>query len=334
MSVTTVEGHPRFVVRAGSLFYSRFLASRGIRRQLWQSLRHAWIWLRSDPPCVMDVHGRALTLPLSHSLPAYLATHECYDRLPHRLAQYVRGRKGSLTCIDVGANVGDSVAAFYVDDTDRFLAIEPNPSFRRYLLTNWGGHPSVVALSVLCSSASGDGRFDVTEHSGTATIRPSTPGGSGAEMQAVTLDDVIARDERFARANILKIDTDGHDFEVIAGAQGLISTARPAVLFECGAFSDPLYVEHVTAALRSFEGRGYTGCLWYDNVGFLIGKYALGDVDSFKKLLFYQLTSPFHYFDILVLNDEALDEFHALEVEYFVGRLADPATMQAARAAS
>ena len=38
---------------------------------------------------------------------------------------------------NVGANIGDSVAAFYKNNKDSFLAIEPNPSFHEYLFANW-----------------------------------------------------------------------------------------------------------------------------------------------------------------------------------------------------
>jgi FkbM family methyltransferase len=321
------------IVSAASAIYARSLASTGIRRRCWNALRQFFIRRLGDPPCVMPVHGRAMRLPLSHALPYYLAVHAEYDRLPARLAAYVRRKKSRLTCIDVGANIGDTVAAFSGGASDRFLAIEPNPRFREYLVKNWSGNPAVVVESVLCSAATRDGRFNVDEHGGTARIR-AVAGGIGVEMQAMSLDDVIARHPAFAQANVLKIDTDGHDFQVIAGAHGLIAAATPAVLFECDAFSNPRYVEECREALRSFAARGYDAFLLYDNFGYLLGKYSLTDLEAFERLLFYQLTSRFDFFDILVMPTPDLDEFQALEVEHFVGTVRDPARATAARAAT
>jgi FkbM family methyltransferase len=321
------------IVSAASAIYARSLASTGIRRRCWNALRQFFIHRLGDPPCVMPVHGRAMTLPLSHALPFYLAAHAEYDRLPARLAAFVRRKTGRLTCIDVGANIGDTVAAFAGGIDDRFLAIEPNPSFREYLLKNWSGNPSVVVESVLCSAGTGEGRFVVDEHGGTATIRAAS-GQAGIEMQTMSLDDVIARHTAFADANVLKIDTDGHDFQVIAGAQRLLAAAGPAVLLECDAFANPRYVEECSAALQSFAARGYQAFLLYDNLGYLLGKYSLADIAGFKSLLFYQLTSRFDFFDILVMPSPDLDEFHASEVEHFVGTVRDPAVARAARAAA
>jgi FkbM family methyltransferase len=328
-----IDRHSPVIVSAASAIYARSLASTGIRRRCWNALRQFLIRRLGDPPCVMPVHGRAMTMPLSHALPFYLAAYAEYDRLPARLAAYVHRKKSRLTCIDVGANIGDTVAAFSGDGNDRFLAIEPNPSFRDYLVKNWSGNASVVVESVLCSAATEEGRFEVDEHCGTARIRAAS-GGIGVEMQAMSLDDVIARHAAFAEANVLKIDTDGHDFQVIAGAQGLIAAATPAVLFECDAFSNPRYVEDCAEALRLFAARGYHAFLLYDNLGYLLGKYSLADLAAFKRLLFYQLTSAFDFFDILVMPSPDLDEFHALEVEHFVGTVRDAALVSAARTAS
>ena len=47
-----------------------------------------------------------------------------------------------------------------------------------------------------------------------------------------------------------KVDTNGHDFEVLAGAERLISRNHPVVLFECDVFNNTNYVEDCLSTLR------------------------------------------------------------------------------------
>jgi hypothetical protein len=116
-----------------SIVTKKYLASKGIRRRGWKYLRKALIKFQNDPTCSLLIHDRCLQIPLSHSLPEYLLRFRFYDRLPRRISEYIHQHHGHINCIDVGANIGDSIAAFYIDDQDTFLAVEPNPKFGKVL---------------------------------------------------------------------------------------------------------------------------------------------------------------------------------------------------------
>jgi FkbM family methyltransferase len=302
-----------------------------MKRRAWSFARRALIKLSGDPTCSLPMHGRDLNLPLSHALPDYLEHFPLYDRLPRRLSEYVHRAEGRLVCIDVGANIGDTIASFYGDESDAFLAIEPNPKFGELLAANWGWNEKVAIVSEICSSGSDEGTYLIQERHGTASIHRTE---EGERMRRRPLDEIV-KDHPFAEeANVLKVDTDGHDFEVIEGAKNLLSRRLPAVMFECDAFENADYVEACLRALELFRGVGYNHFLVYDNFGSLMGRYALGDTTAFRNLLFFQLTSNFYYFDILVMKDEDLFPFHAAEVEFFVGKVPSEALKRAAVAAA
>jgi hypothetical protein len=65
-----------------------------------------------------------------------------------------------------------------------------------------------------------------------------------------------------------------------------------------------------------------------------MGKYTLSNLSQFRNLLFYQLTSSFHYFDILIMRDEDLVEFYKNEINYFVGEMSNKSLQQTAIAAA
>lgn len=318
-------------VKIATFVYKKILDSRNIRRNFWNFIRVILIKVLNDPSCTLPIHGRLLKLPLSHALPAYLKDHKHYDRLPSRISEFLHQTQGNVRCIDVGANIGDSVGAFYKNDKDTFLAIEPNPGFYEYLVANWGWNKNVNPISVICSSKSTSETFTIQEKSGTASILQTK---NGTKMARLPLDSIVDDFPEFKNANIIKIDTDGHDFEVIAGAQMLISGNQPAVLFECYAFANDNYVEDCLKALIFFLNSGYNFFLLYDNFGNLMGKYPLSDLSAIRSLLFYQLTSPFHYFDILVMKDADISGFFRTEVDYFVEEMPDKSLQLTAMAAA
>lgn len=61
-----------------------------------------------------------------------------------------------------------------------------------------------------------------------------------------------------------------------------------------------------------------------------MGKHALADLSGFRSLLFYQLTSSFLYFDMLIMVDEDMTPFFENEVKYFVEKMEEKSMMSTA----
>ncbi len=297
----------------------RTLTTQGLSHLVWTGLRRLVIAVFRDPPCTLQTHGRLLRLPLSHELPTYLRLLPFYDSLPGRLSAYLHGRYGPLKCLDVGANIGDTIAALYRDGSDRFLAVEPEPSFRRYLQENWHA-PTVEVVGAVCAAASATGRFQITARSGTASLYQNA---RGVNLPTITVDDLLAAHPEFAGLHLIKIDTDGNDFDVLCGAQRSLA-AQPAVLFESDVFGNRHYVEDCMDAMARFRRAGYESFLLYEKFGYPMGRYELDDLDQFKELLFYQLTKRYIYFDILLMREPDLQAFHAIESSFFLDTLWDP----------
>lgn len=295
--------------------FKRYLKSNGFKRKIWSFLRNVLIKIQNDPTCSVRIHGRRLKIPLSSALPIKIKKDRFYDRLPGRISNYIHQKQKSLICIDVGANIGDSIAAFYKDDTDTFLAVEPNPKYNHLLRENWGTHKNVDIISAICSSTSRDDTVVIIEKEGSSQIHRAD---NGNKMHRKKLDDIVKDIPSVKNANVVKIDTDGHDFDVIAGSKEILSRNHPMVLFECDHFENTKYVEQCLETLKLFHQVGYNNFLVYDNYGNLMGRYSLVDPSPFRNLIFYHLTSRFHYFDILVIKDEDISDFFNAEIDYFI----------------
>jgi FkbM family methyltransferase len=307
-----------YKIELADFVLQKTLSTQGAAQLMWTRLRRLLVRTFNDPSCSFTAHGRTLRLPLSHELPTYLRLLPLYDRLPERLGAYLHNQYGPLKVLDVGANIGDSVAALYRDERDLFLAVEPDPKFNRCLHENWKV-PNVRILDLVCSSRSGKEGYEMIEKFGTASFRLNP---RGLEFRAITVDDLLAENPEFTRPHLIKVDTDGNDFAVLAGAQQAL-TGQPAVLFECDVFGNVHYLEDCLETLTRFSAAGYRSMLVYEKFGYPLGCYELNDLTHFRELLFYQLTKKFIYFDILLMKAEDLLPFSTLERSFLLGALQD-----------
>jgi FkbM family methyltransferase len=277
------------------------------------------------------LRGRHLYMPLSHRLPLYMATNSYYDELPIRLSTFMRTKYGYLSFIDVGANIGDTICACIGSEDDKFLAIEPNTHFARYLRKNCDNIQNCKLLEVYCSSSDGKSQFRIDEKNGTATI---TEHVGGTIIAKKTIDTIINENHKYRGFNLLKIDTDGNDFQVILGARKWISRNLPAVLFECGIFGNNRYIEDFVETMAFLSQAGYSKAIIYDNFGYIFDLLSLNRIYDFKYSLIYQLISKFYYFDILVMRNEDIEAFVASEIDYFISTMPNKSLQQTAKAAA
>ena len=284
----------------------------------------------ADPCCKMEIWGRPMLMPFSHELPGCLARDRHYDQILKRVSGFIRDTQGTVCGIDVGANIGDTIAACIKDGKDRFLGIEPNPVFFQYLTRNLAVFPNVQLLNAVCSTADGFATYRIRTARGTASFEKA--GSEGQSVQTNRLDTIVTQFPEFSRCNFLKIDTDGHDFEVLRSARRLIAGAKPAILFECELRNNPDYIGEVLEALRFFAANGYRRALVYDSCGELFGILELNDTAAFLRMLFYQVTGGRCNFDVLVMPDAEI--FSRKELDFFVNAAGSDASRMAAQNAA
>src|SRR5450755_4665515 len=81
----------------------------GVRRRALSALRRGRL-LAGDPTVLAVVDRRELAMPLSHDLPIHRASHPDYSRNLGRVAAALHEVRPGASVVDIGANVGDSVA--------------------------------------------------------------------------------------------------------------------------------------------------------------------------------------------------------------------------------
>lgn len=168
----------------------------------------------------VELWGRPLLFPAAHHVPFIVGNNPFWSMpLVHCLAALPGER---LTVVDVGANIGDSVAILESHHPGRldFICVEANPEWVPYLKVNTAGLPVEIIQSFV-----GEGQSLV--------VKPTAPGSAGSQINqsgepSRTLDEIC----NGRHVDLIKIDTDGFDFPVLRSAARILSSQRPALFFE------------------------------------------------------------------------------------------------------
>ncbi len=136
--------------------------------------------------------------------------------------------------IDVGANIGFFTLHFgqWVGAGGKVLAIEPEVDNQARLVERISRERLSERVDVICAAVSDRPGRAVLE------LNPDHPadhrlsvGGQGIPVDAVTLDG-IAEKYGWPDVSLVKIDVQGAEPRVIAGAHGLLKRSRPALFIE------------------------------------------------------------------------------------------------------
>ena len=309
----------------GTIIFRRYVAAigrRAARREERESRAEgrsrrirAWLIRHGDPVVMMPVGRQLLVMPLSHALPTYRAMFASYDRLLPNLARVLQEANAPLNMIDVGANVGDTMALVqeYAPNA-RFLCVEGHRRYADLLRTNARRLQSNADIvEAYCDDGSGAAWQVSDDAHGTARLARASD--AAPAVRTTTLDQLRASNSVARDVTLLKIDTDGSDLRVLRGAARLLRDSQPIV-----------YVEFHPRLLRAsgddpaelfplLVAAGYTRARLYTNRGAPIGTFAL------EPLLLHDAESHIdgrmvEYLDILAwtpAHETIIAQLNALE---------------------
>lgn len=176
-----------------------------------------------------------MQLPFSHQLPFIIRLFPHYSTNLARIAKQVKNKYPDMKLIDIGANIGDTVALLRTETMFPILCIEGDEYFfsilqnnatqfsNLYLTKNYVGESSQVVNAVS------------VELGGTAHLN-QTDLINGNAVQLKKLSTILADYQAFSEAKMLKIDTDGFDNKVLRGSLDFLEAVQPIVFFEYDPF--------------------------------------------------------------------------------------------------
>lgn len=172
------------------------------------------------------VGGRPVVLTGHH--PRYLLGFRGADLTAEPVVRLAASLPAGSIYIDVGANVGVTTIAVALSRPDlRVVALEPVPSnaecLRRNLASNGIGNCTMVNAAV----GSAEGHTTINEDGPW-----SRAGLPGPVVPVVTLDGWCAQPLADVRVGLIKIDVEGCEPHVLAGAGKLIAGCHPPLFME------------------------------------------------------------------------------------------------------
>jgi FkbM family methyltransferase len=171
-----------------------------------------------------------------------------------------------MVAIDVGANIGchTLVMATAVGASGRVFAFEPNPATCDRLRANVClNRLSNVEIVPLCLSNSNRWQtlfapLGSEYNQGLASMHRGNLGERCLEITVAPITlDAFVHDHKLDRLDVIKIDVEGHEYQVLTGARRVLEEFRPTLVFE---FSERQWA---TAGVRAEELEEYLQELGY-----------------------------------------------------------------------
>jgi FkbM family methyltransferase len=263
--------------------------------------------------------GSEILLPLAHDLPLIRSAYPQYSTNIARLCSYVSGKYPNLHLVDIGANVGDTVAIIREFSQCPILCIEGDEYFYKILSENIqrARFRSVTKVRAFVATYSGEMKGQLVSVAGTAHFVKSDIMPVKTTKLSHLLDDF----PEFQSPKILKIDTDGFDCTILRSELEWLGERKPTIFFEY----DPFFFQ-----TQSYDGShifqdllaiGYTFAIFYDNFGDYLTSvdlqqdaHILADLQSY-----YVGRGGEQYADIAVFHGEdreLAEHIRAMEAEW------------------
>jgi len=172
-----------------------------------------------------------IRLPPDHKLPVYQRKYKDYDRfLPH----LVKHLASNSVVVDIGANVGDTLAAMVsANDKLRYVCIEADDTFFDYLQRNLKSIETVYpAVECRCIKAFVGKNIDNVVLEGVGGTKHAVITDIETGMNSRSLDRILS-DVDFRDISLIKSDVDGYDYDTIGSAGNILAAADPILYFEC-----------------------------------------------------------------------------------------------------
>lgn len=208
---------------------------------------------RSHPDCMqaksVKLGGVMTVLEGANDDPYFQALEGQAAALDGLAALIERQVPRSSTVIDVGANIGLSTILLS-RMTERVIAFEPSPpnvAFQRRNLKR-NGITNVEVHAAAVSDRPGTLRFHVAQFGAGSHVVAAGHVSGGAvptvDVPAITLDETELPPVAF-----IKIDAEGHDPDVLAGAGRLLARDRPLIYTEVNIWCLSAFAGHSPGAL-------------------------------------------------------------------------------------
>lgn len=302
---------------------SQYLADHAINKgnSVWQRTRFAVVnrlkkftLSFSDPSIKSVIFGSELEVPLSHDLNKILSFHPNYLKNLAEIGEITVGKYAGLTAVDIGANVGDTVAILRSTALFDIICIEGNPKFLPYLHINAAKFSNVTIVPCFVGADNKVISTNISTSKGTATVNSASE-GEETVVEFKTLSTIVGSAKN---VKLIKIDTDGHDNNIIRASLDVIKDHKPVIFFEYDPFFQELCEDHKGDEIfNTLLKLGYSMAIDFNNTGEYQQSFSVQDTAAISR--FHRKYSGHqgkYYSDVAVFHADDIDLFEKVKELY------------------
>ncbi len=183
-----------------------------------------------------------------------------YQWEPHIVDLIKKHTVPGTLALDIGAHIGTQTLALAkaVGDSGHVLAFEPQPKIFRELFLNMHLNGMKNVSFFWAGVGSHEGKVELSPFTNGNEGGTGLYGGTGTFVQLMTIDSL-----RLENVSLVKIDVEGKENEVLAGAKETILRCRPVILIEIMGGHDVATAtqevrEKIQETIRILENMKYT----------------------------------------------------------------------------
>ena len=243
-----------------------------------------------------------LIAPSEHPIEYHLRDNKYYCLNLSRIAKYIEQKYQLYTIIDIGANIGDTIALFRTANVNQqIFAVEGEPFYFDLLKRNVSQFTNVKIFEAFLGEKTQMEELSIEAIKGTAKLNTA----KSKLTQIIKLDDFIS-EHRIDNVKLLKIDTDGFDLKILRGGLEFIKISKPILFFEYDASYLEEHGENGVSIFENLHDLGYQKVLYYDNYGKFLISISIDDTVSINQLYAYIRNGEgaFEYYDLCIFHKD------------------------------
>jgi len=250
---------------------------QGLKRRLIKNISKVY-----NPLVTINIGNQSIKLPLSHDLRDIIKLYPEYNFNLARIVKYVNEQIPGVSVIDIGANIGDSVAFIKNYSDVPILCIDGDEKYMGILAENTAKYKNVFSCKTLVGAETKEVNLKLKSEKGTAYIEE---GGEAVEMRS--LENILEDFPDFRKSKIIKSDTDGFDTIILRSCGNYLNNVKPILFFEF----DPHLIRKNNDDAFEFigflENHGYRYFIFYTNIGDYLVSCTSGQKDVLAQLIHY-----------------------------------------------
>lgn len=270
--------------------------------QIWQRANALANRRWGDEDVELTLHGHSARINFSNPYPFAVRRYPNYNAPQVELVALTSETLSRpIEVIDVGAAVGDT-ALLLLDRCGGAIrqldCVEGDENFTQMLRENLTDSRVFTHQALLSDTAGPIPGLVRSQHEGTASAH-------GDDRVMATTLDVLFND---ASPDVIKVDTDGYDGRILAGANDLLQRSHPAVLFEWHPSLCELVGTDPLQAFNVLRNTGYNRFVFFTKFG-QFSHFGSEHIDKLMRLCLTSTTlSDWHYDVVALYQSSQIDE--------------------------